>query len=130
MVRLITHNMLASNVKARASVVLAAADAEPEPCCAQDVVNGYPLRIEAQQLETREVEFNAGASCGVRCVADRQGAELSGGTDFLKHIYPKLDWAVLRAAAVSLVERLLRTSTRTQQLASPRAGVAGPGGLA
>ena len=38
--RLLTHNMLASNVK--------------------DVENGYPLRIEVQQLETREVEFSAG----------------------------------------------------------------------
>jgi hypothetical protein len=27
---------------------------------AQGVTNGYPLRIEVQQLETREVEFNAG----------------------------------------------------------------------
>jgi len=36
------------------------------------VVNGYPLRIEAQQLETREVEFNAGEdSRATRSVANR-----------------------------------------------------------
>jgi hypothetical protein len=30
----------------------------------QNVVNGYPLAIEAERVETREVEFNAGAGCG------------------------------------------------------------------
>ena len=60
MVRLLTHNMLASNVKARARCAVPPPTTS-EPCCAQDVVNGYPLLIEAQQLETREVEFNAGA---------------------------------------------------------------------
>jgi hypothetical protein len=33
------------------------------------VTNGYPLRIEVQQLETREVEFNAGARDSARARA-------------------------------------------------------------
>jgi len=38
--RLITHNMLKSNIKG--------------------VVNGFPLRIEADKVEVKETEFNAG----------------------------------------------------------------------
>ena len=67
MCRLITHNMLASNVKVRSCLAhqprCVLACAAPELRRAQDVANGYPLRIEAQKLETREVEFNAGACC-------------------------------------------------------------------
>ena len=67
MCRLLTHNMLASNVKARLhwTHVCSAAGSAPELRPAQDVTNGYPLRIEVQKLETREVEFNAGACCAV-----------------------------------------------------------------
>lgn len=38
--RLITHNMLKSNIKG--------------------VVNGFPLRIEADKVEVKETEFNPG----------------------------------------------------------------------
>ena len=74
------------------------------------MVNGYPLRIEAQQVETREVEFNAGA-CSARRWGGQPARSLSRCADFLKHIYPKLDWAVLRAAAVSLYAPLLSGCT-------------------
>jgi hypothetical protein len=43
------------------AVAAAGTAAEPHAPRAQDVANGYPLRIEAQKVETREVEFNAGA---------------------------------------------------------------------
>lgn len=61
MVRLLTHNMLASNVKVRLAAAAPPRAAAAQARCVQDVANGYPLRIEVQQLETREVEFNAGA---------------------------------------------------------------------
>lgn len=59
--RLITHNMLACNIRG--------------------VTRGFPLAIEAERLETREAAFNP---------------------DFLRHIFPKLEWKALRDAAHTL----------------------------
>lgn len=59
--RLITHNMLACNIRG--------------------VTKGFPLGIEAERLETREASFNP---------------------DFLRHIFPKLEWKALRDAAQTL----------------------------
>ncbi|KAJ0988614.1 hypothetical protein J5N97_006970 [Dioscorea zingiberensis] len=56
--RLLTHNMLSSNVKG--------------------VVNGFPLRLEASSWVEKEVEFNA---------------------DFLRSMFPKIDWPALAGAA-------------------------------
>jgi multifunctional methyltransferase subunit TRM112 len=56
--RLLTHNMLACNIKG--------------------VTKGFPLGIEVTKLETKESAMNA---------------------DFLRHIYPKLDWKALHDAA-------------------------------
>jgi hypothetical protein len=67
--RLLTHNMLASNVKA--SCTRRGVHAWLSVPCQtfltlfcllpQGVQNGFPLRIEVEKLETREVEFSAGA---------------------------------------------------------------------
>lgn len=65
--RLITHNMLASNVKVcpqcrgRLQQRLAAAYASHR-FLAQGVKNGFPLKLEATAVETREAEFNPGAA--------------------------------------------------------------------
>lgn len=59
--RLLTHNMLACNIKG--------------------VTKGFPLLIEATKLETKESEMNP---------------------EFLRHIYPKLDWKALHEAAHSV----------------------------
>ncbi|XP_074571929.1 multifunctional methyltransferase subunit TRM112 homolog A-like [Curcuma longa] len=56
--RLLTHNMLSSNVKG--------------------VVDGFPLRLEAEKWVEKEVELNA---------------------DFLRHIFPKIEWKALASAA-------------------------------
>ncbi|ONK75555.1 uncharacterized protein A4U43_C03F18120 [Asparagus officinalis] len=59
--RLLTHNMLASNIKG--------------------VTSGYPLRIEAHQSAAKEADFNA---------------------DFLRNVFPKIDWPALVSAAKTL----------------------------
>ncbi|CAN0165198.1 unnamed protein product [Pylaiella littoralis] len=59
--RLITHNMLESNIKG--------------------VETGFPLGIEVVKTEEQELEFNA---------------------DFISNMLDRLDWAALRAAAVTL----------------------------
>ncbi|XP_078429663.1 multifunctional methyltransferase subunit TRM112 homolog A-like [Wolffia australiana] len=61
--RLLTHNMLACNVKG--------------------VVNGYPLRLEAEIVAERAADFQA---------------------DFLRHIFGRIDWKALVSAARSLPE--------------------------
>ncbi|XAR48559.1 hypothetical protein NMG60_11031416 [Bertholletia excelsa] len=59
--RLLTHNMLSSNIKG--------------------VTNGFPLRIEAEKVVEKQVDFNP---------------------DFLKNMFPKLEWKALADAARSL----------------------------
>ncbi|PSR99882.1 Multifunctional methyltransferase subunit TRM112-like protein [Actinidia chinensis var. chinensis] len=56
--RLLTHNMLSSNIKG--------------------VTNGFPLLIEAEKVVEKPVDFNP---------------------DFLRNIFPKIDWKALVAAA-------------------------------
>tara|TARA_B110000208_G_scaffold8083_1_gene10423 strand:- start:97 stop:411 length:315 start_codon:yes stop_codon:yes gene_type:complete len=59
--RLFTHNML--------------------QCNAKGVTMGYPLTIEATEVEALETEYNP---------------------DFVRNLVPKLDWAALLAAAATL----------------------------
>ncbi|KAJ4701335.1 Multifunctional methyltransferase subunit trm112-like protein [Melia azedarach] len=56
--RLLTHNMLSSNIKG--------------------VTNGFPLRIEVEKAIEKQVDFNP---------------------DFLKNMFPKIDWKALLDAS-------------------------------
>lgn len=46
-------------------------------CHIKNVKNGYPFKIDAQKVETREVDFDP---------------------DFLRHIFPRIRWDALREA--------------------------------
>lgn len=59
--RLLTHNMLSSNIKG--------------------VANGFPLLIEVEKVIEKQVDFNP---------------------DFLKNIFPKIDWQALVQASRSM----------------------------
>ncbi|CAN7127671.1 unnamed protein product [Brassica rapa subsp. narinosa] len=59
--RLITHNMLSCNIKG--------------------VKNGFPLKIEAEKVIEKEVDFNP---------------------DFLRHMFAKIEWKALVEAARSM----------------------------
>ncbi|XP_008219426.1 PREDICTED: multifunctional methyltransferase subunit TRM112-like protein At1g22270 [Prunus mume] len=59
--RLLTHNMLSSNIKG--------------------VANGFPLRIEIEKVVEKQVDFNA---------------------DFLRNMFPKIEWKALVGAAHTL----------------------------
>ncbi|KAL4196179.1 hypothetical protein AMTRI_Chr04g244760 [Amborella trichopoda] len=59
--RLLTHNMLSSNIKG--------------------VTNGFPLQLEVEKMVVKEVPFNG---------------------DFLKNIFPKIEWKALLDAAVAM----------------------------
>lgn len=59
--RLITHNMLSCNIKG--------------------VTNGFPLRIEAENVIEKEVDFNP---------------------DFLRHMFAKIEWKALVEGARSM----------------------------
>ena len=59
--RLLTHNMLSSNIKG--------------------VTNGFPLRIEAEKMVEKQVDFNA---------------------DFLKNMFSKIEWNALFGAAQTM----------------------------
>ncbi|CAI5478105.1 unnamed protein product [Closterium sp. Yama58-4] len=50
-------------------------------CTVKGVTKGYPLKIEAVKYEEREADFNP---------------------DFLRHVFPKIDWPALREAAEAL----------------------------
>ncbi|KAL6966219.1 hypothetical protein U1Q18_031996, partial [Sarracenia purpurea var. burkii] len=56
--RLLTHNMLSSNIKG--------------------VTNGFPLRIEVEKVVEKQVDFNP---------------------DFLRNIFPKIEWKPLVEAS-------------------------------
>ena len=60
--RLITHNMLKSNIKG--------------------VEKGFPLRIEVDKTEERELEFNAGAVLCRKKQALRHTLVVLNGVDF------------------------------------------------
>ncbi|KAL0699855.1 hypothetical protein Bca4012_055977 [Brassica carinata] len=59
--RLITHNMLSCNIKG--------------------VTNGFPLKIEAEKVIEKEVDFNP---------------------DFLRHMFAKIEWKALVEATRSM----------------------------
>lgn len=59
--KLLTHNMLQCHIKG--------------------VKNGYPFKIEAEKVETREMDYDP---------------------DFLRHIFPRIQWDALRQGAESL----------------------------
>ncbi|XP_028122126.1 multifunctional methyltransferase subunit TRM112 homolog A-like [Camellia sinensis] len=59
--RLLTHNMLSSNIKG--------------------VTNDFPLRIEVQKVIEKPVDFNP---------------------DFLRHMFPKIDWNALVGASQTM----------------------------
>lgn len=50
-------------------------------CHIKGVQNGYPFKIEAETVEVREADFDP---------------------DFLRHIFPRIEWAALREAASSM----------------------------
>lgn len=62
--RLLTHNLLTCNVKG--------------------VTNGYPLKVEAVTVETKEADFNA---------------------DFLRQLFPKIEWGALTSGAREVCNR-------------------------
>lgn len=70
--RLLCHNMLQCHIKG--------------------VVNGYPLKIEAEKVETRETDYEP---------------------DFLRHIFPRIQWDALREAAAAMGKRRRRAATAT-----------------
>ncbi|PIA52154.1 hypothetical protein AQUCO_01000199v1 [Aquilegia coerulea] len=59
--RLLTHNMLSSNIKG--------------------VANGFPLGLEVQKFVEKQVDFNP---------------------DFLKNMFPKIEWKALVTAAKTM----------------------------
>ncbi|PRW33595.1 multifunctional methyltransferase subunit TRM112 At1g22270 [Chlorella sorokiniana] len=50
-------------------------------CHIKGVQNGYPLKVEAEKVETREMDFEP---------------------DFLRHIFPRINWPALREAAAAM----------------------------
>lgn len=50
-------------------------------CHIKGVKNGYPFKIEPVKIETREMDYDP---------------------DFLRHIFPRLDWNALREAAETM----------------------------
>ena len=50
-------------------------------CHIKGVQNGYPFTIEPSKVEEVDADYDP---------------------DFLRHIYPRLDWSALRAAATSM----------------------------
>ena len=61
--KLLTHNMLQCHIKG--------------------VQNGFPLKIEAEKVETREMDYEP---------------------DFLRNIFPRIQWAALREGAAAMGE--------------------------
>ena len=50
-------------------------------CHIKNVKNGYPFKIEADTIEVKEIDFDP---------------------DFLRHIFPRIQWGVLKEAAAVL----------------------------
>eukprot|EP00239_Pterosperma_sp_CCMP1384_P003558 CAMPEP_0197849964 /NCGR_PEP_ID=MMETSP1438-20131217/13811_1 /TAXON_ID=1461541 /ORGANISM="Pterosperma sp., Strain CCMP1384" /LENGTH=115 /DNA_ID=CAMNT_0043462891 /DNA_START=216 /DNA_END=563 /DNA_ORIENTATION=- len=59
------------------------------------VKNGFPLRLEPKELETKEVDFNP---------------------DFLKRMFPKIEWVAFREAAAIVNVQGLPASVTTEML--------------
>jgi len=78
--RLLTHNMLVSNVKGVDSV--------------------YPLNIEVEEMQEEEVDFNAGLWLAFLSI---KSASLSlRFVDFILATIPKLDWRGFQHGALAL----------------------------
>lgn len=75
--RLLTHNMLSSNIKG--------------------VTNGFPLRIEAEKVVEKQVDFNI---------------------DFLKNMFAKIEWKPLVEAAKALRYNDLPDEAQPEMLCS------------
>ena len=110
--RLLTHNMLTCSIKG--------------------VKNGFPLKIEATQIETVAADFNAGtyvrarlrnaaAACIPQSAATRPAHSSSlslalsprltlfrvlYGTDFLRNLLPKIEWRALYEASLAVRNRV------------------------
>lgn len=54
-------------------------------CTVKGVQNGYPLKIEAEKYETQEAELNE---------------------EFLRHIFPRIEWHALVEGARAVSEQL------------------------
>jgi len=54
-------------------------------CHIKNVTNGYPFKIEADKIEIKEVDYDP---------------------DFLRHIFPRINWSALKEAASALGEDL------------------------
>lgn len=86
--KLIMHNFLACNIKG--------------------VKNGYPLAVEANKVEIRDADFDPGLSLWavMPCAAGGHGAcanaLLQWHADFIRNIMERVDYGVLRKAAVQL----------------------------
>mmetsp|Transcript_22194 Transcript_22194/g.56891 ORF Transcript_22194/g.56891 Transcript_22194/m.56891 type:complete len:123 (-) Transcript_22194:318-686(-) len=64
-------------------------------CHIKGVKNGYPFKIEAKKVEEREAEFNP---------------------EFLRHIWPRLEWKALKEAAETLGQIGLPESVAEEML--------------
>jgi multifunctional methyltransferase subunit TRM112 len=50
-------------------------------CHIKGVRNGYPFKIEAEKVATHEMDYDP---------------------DFLRHVFPRIEWAALREAALAM----------------------------
>ena len=57
-------------------------------CHIEGVQNGYPFTIEPIKVEEVDADYDP---------------------DFLRHIYPRLDWSALRVAATSMGEQMVHS---------------------
>jgi multifunctional methyltransferase subunit TRM112 len=66
-------------------------------CHIKGVTNGYPFKIEAEKVEIREIDYDP---------------------DFLRHIYPRIQWDALRQGAEALGAGPLPESVTEEMLES------------
>lgn len=69
-------------------------------CHIKGVTNGYPFKIEAEKVEIREVDYDP---------------------DFLRHIFPRIEWNVLREAAETMGAGSLPETVTPEMLESDEA---------
>ncbi|KAL0033794.1 hypothetical protein WJX77_005345 [Trebouxia sp. C0004] len=79
--KLLTHNMLACNIKG--------------------VTNGYPFKIDATKVEEVDTDFDP---------------------DFLRNIWPRIEWKALKEAAESLGMTGLPSEVEEGALVCPETG--------
>ena len=66
-------------------------------CHIKGVKNGYPFKIEAQTIEIREADYDP---------------------DFLRHIFPRIQWDAFREAAIAMGKSVSRSKTPTNKNSS------------